>query len=335
MKLRKQLAALAAAGLMCAAGAAQAVIIVNDWKIDLGGLGDLAGTGDNWTGFGVLGDTGVPPGSGGIDQLTFNALFRSTNTAIAVGGTQTNDVVGNVTSALGDAGVIIQTGTGGVGTGHVLNLDFEITFANTSSTTIVALLPGGVVQTSHRGAGFGPDGITQNGILEIWADVVAGAGNTDGGLQANTNPVTGGQGMRDGVLVATFEVIDQFPLATGAFNTASLDGADDALFKLLTNNFNILTDQFGNPLAAGSTLAFNNANTDADDDNNGIRDTDPANFPVGIGGTSCPAAPQNVLDSCGIEDGSFNLAVPEPGTVALLGVMSIGLAVSLRRRRKV
>jgi hypothetical protein len=322
MKLKKQVAALVAAGLVSLAGGAQAAIIVNDWQIDLGALGATAG--GNFTGFGVFG----PPT--GITQLSFDALFHGVAAGpIAPGTLQTVDVLGKVTAATGSAGIFTNTTTNALLNVNVPGINgFELTFGSTTTLQLLSVNPGtGQVLNSHLGAGAGPNGVEANGILNIYADVLGDAI----GVAGNTSAITGGAGFQDGLLIASFQIVNQFPLATGSFNTQTLDGQDDALFTLIANPFGILQDSAGNALAIDTTLAFTDSNTDADPDNNGILDTAPTAFPATLG-PCLPSGLQSPGNTCGNENGSFSIAVPEPGTLALLGISMLGLG-GFRRSR--
>ena len=276
MKFRKLVTALGAAALFGASVPASAIILVENWVIDLGSIGNVAQ--DDFTGFGVFGPKPVAA-SNGIESLAFQALYHAVIAGpLAAGTLQHTDVAGNVTSATGPNGAISASTTA-----KVLNSDFELTFISTTTQVLLGAPDPitGVVLTSHLGAGAGPNSLATNGLLNIYADVITGVpGQDKTGTFANTSFTTGGAGMNDGFLIATFEILNAYGQPTGSFNPSALDGQDDASFKLIFNS-GAVKDSDGNALELGRTLAFIDSNTDADPDGNGVRNTNPTNFPGG------------------------------------------------------
>lgn len=312
---------------------AHALITMNGWKIDLGALGDLSGIGqDNFTGYGVLGANGTPAGSLGINSMAFQALYYSNGTFTgpatpsgnlpAVGDKFNTDLAGAVTQVTGNAGFIPKTSTN-----QFINSDFEVTFVATTTQQVTSVAPVTFVTThQHLLAGAGPDGFTNNGFLDLYADALGMGDNA--GVVANTNASGGGTGLNDGTLIGRFQIMWNGP-ASGSFNPSAKDGQDSAKFVMVANPYNILLDKDSLPLVVGETYLFTDSNTDGDDDNNGIYDTVPGK---GLFAGIC-GLPQTNDNTCGVEDGSANLkVVPEPGSLALLGLGMAGL-FGIRRRR--
>jgi hypothetical protein len=335
VKLKKSIVLLALAGLMGGVAPAHAFLNLNGWKIDLEAIGAPAGE-DVFTGYGVLGAVGVPPGSNGINNMTFNGLYSTSGVftgpevfpgqgpIAAVGDTFDVNLGGVATSFIGDVGIIPVTTTG-----KIVNFDFELTFVSTTTQEVTTVDPVTFITTNgHLPATGALGGFAPNGYLHVFADVIAGPGDLDGGLKANTSvTAAGGDGLDDGTLIATFKILPSGSL-TGSFNPSALDGQDDAVWELISNPYGALLGPDLDILLPGNVLAFTNSNTDGDDDNDGIFNTQPDS---GLFAGLCNL-PQSNAVNCGAEDGSFNLAIPEPGSLALLGLALAGLAGVQRRR---
>jgi hypothetical protein len=353
MKLRKAAAALFAMGLIGGVGSAQAGILVQNWQIDLGAIGNVAT--DDFTGFGVFGRTAS--GSVGIDEMSFDALYHQ-KTVKGVGNVLpipqpgdvgTVDTLGQISQAKNSDGTVNRTTSV---PSKFLNVDFELTFVSTT-TSVVTSLPGpdGTQTNRHLGAETGAVGLAMketggltpgvfvpaNGYLNIYADVIDGSVADKTGSAANTSQFTGGAGIQDGLLIAVFKVL---PSATnsGSFNNNpdALDGQDDATFELVwqytAGGQGVIQDEFGVELALGRTLGLTDSNIDGDPDGNQLFDTAPTGWPGGPLG-ACPGA-GTPFDNCGTENGSFVLqTVPEPGTIGLLSLALLGLGAAAKRRR--
>jgi hypothetical protein len=128
----------------------------------------------------------------------------------------------------------------------------------------------------------------------------------------------------------------------GFFNFVTNAGQDTATWELVSAMPDVILDDEGNDLGAllntgdPVLLAITSSDFDADPDENGIRDT----VFEGMGTTNpSPLAGQclntaNGDNSCGTEEGSFTLLIPEPTTVALFGIGLVGAGFSSLRRRR-
>lgn len=148
--------------------------------------------------------------------------------------------------------------------------------------------------------------------------------NADGGVKSNPGS---GAGYTDGSLILTFDVLGG---EGGSVNVTTLfDGSDDAIFRLATvNQAGVFQDASGNEFTPESTLALTDSNFDLDSNGNNVLDET-------RGGFGCTASNQSAGFFCGVEDGTVRFAVPEPGTLAILGLGLLGLGWSARRKTSV
>ena len=299
---------------------AKAIIIVNDWTLDLTGLG--------------LGLEKVDD----ISQITFHG----------VGHVQTvvdGDASG--TASVGDIGIydshlaatqLIDTG-GSIITTTGLNNSFhpdpwEMTFKLSEAAQYTSLA-GSTLSYSHIAPGtYG--GETVDGILKMYIDTA---------LDANTGT---GNGYRNGTHIA--DLLINYPEPAGVFTTSTFDGAVDATFTAQWVMPNVFLDSSGNDLSTMPGLvmmAITDSNFDGDPDNiGGFSHLEPTNwgayFPTRLGGgedSSVP--PDGYADNSGpmafyaLEDGSAKIGViPEPATMLLLGSGLLGLGFFGRKRTK-
>lgn len=300
MNAQKTLLALAVATAF--AGSAQAQVLVDDWTMDLRGVDGLA--------------IDAKYKEVAIDKITFTAKAHVNSLADTVVANGTPDIGERFTvDGLGIATSFVNDSTGVIPS--FLNLDYEITF-DWSVRNQYAAVPSGFGFTHLQ---YGTDGV--DGLLEFYVDNLTDVSNV------TATPGTGA-GYTDAVKIATFRILAG---GGGPFNTGTWDGSDDATFELVSALTGVLWDSTGTQdlglLVAGGTpvlLGLTTSNFDADKNNDGTPE-------VAGGGFTCVGT---LADFCADEEGALRLAtqaVPEPGTLGLLGLGLMGLAAVGRRRR--
>ncbi|KVW96873.1 hypothetical protein ABW22_05430 [Thiobacillus denitrificans] len=249
----------------------------------------------------------------GVDAIGFNdAPFRSILTDVNGNGLDAGDFY--TVTGKGAAGTLLSNEDGTISpSGFGLAGGFELTF-DFNLDVLVTSVVGPQINFTHMA---GAD------ALRFYLDDLDAA-NGDGGVKSN--PGTG-LGYTDGTLVLTFDVLAG---EGGSVNVSTLfDGSDDATFILAAiNTAGIFKDSEGKPFVIGSTLALTDSNFDLDSNNNNKLDET-------RGGFGCTEANQSAGFFCGVEDGTVRFAVPEPGTLAIMGLGLLGLGWSARRKASV
>ena len=250
----------------------------------------------------------------GVDAIGFNdapflAKLNDTNKNGSVDPGETYTVTGKgAASSLmsNEDGNISPLGFGAAGF-------FELTFDFNLDVEVTSIIAGQINFTHLASAN----------ALRFYLDDLDVA-NLDGGVKSNPGS---GLGYTDGSLVLTFDVL---PGEGGSVNVTTLfDGSDDATFRLATvNKAGVFKDASGNEFTPESTLALTDSNFDLDSNNNDTLDET-------RGGFGCTATNQSAGFFCGVEDGTVRFAVPEPGTLAILGLGLLGLGWSARRKTSV
>ena len=295
MNLKKSLLSVSLAASLGFGAAANAALILEDVTIDFSSVGGPVVTGVDAIGF---------------NDAPFVAVLNDTNLNGTVDVGETYTVTGK-----GAASSLISNTDGNISPlGFGLNGFFELTFDFSLQVMVTPSVVPGQINFTH---------MPSANALRFYLDDLDVA-NADGGVKSN--PGTGA-GYTDGNLILTFEVLGG---EGGSVNVTTLfDGSDDATFRLETvNQAGVFRDASGNEFTPESTLALTDSNFDLDsNDNNALDET--------RGGFGCTASNQSAGFFCGVEDGTVRFAVPEPGTLAILGLGLLGLGWSARRKTSV
>lgn len=249
----------------------------------------------------------------GVDAIGFNdAPFVAVLNDTDGNGLDAGDIF--TVTGKGAASSLISNQDGNISPlGFGVTGGFELTFDFNLDVQITSIIAGQINFTHLASAD----------ALRFYLDDLDMA-NADGGVKSS--PGTGA-GYTDGNLILTFDVLAG---EGGSVNVTTLfDGSDDATFRLATvNQAGVFQDASGNEFTPESTLALTDSNFDLDSNNdNTLNET--------RGGFGCTAGNQSAGFFCGVEDGTVRFAVPEPGTLAILGLGLLGLGWSVRRKTSV